>query len=60
MKKILVLIAAMTLLIGTTSCREEHESMDQEVEVQELQDDVPNDNSSESTYETNPVQDDKP
>lgn len=55
MKKLSVLFLFLfTLSMLTTSCRDE----EKEVEVQELRDDVPNDNSSESTYDTNPTEND--
>jgi hypothetical protein len=54
MKKLSILFLFLfTLGMFTTSCREE-----KEVEVQELRDDVPNDNSNESTYDTNPTEND--
>ncbi|WP_438968604.1 hypothetical protein [Nonlabens sp.] len=55
MKKIALIVTIMFLTLPIlVGCREEGK----EVEVQELRDDVPNDNSSESTYNTNPTEND--
>lgn len=55
MKKVIYI--AVALFIGSPifmSCREEGK----EVEAQELRDDVSNDNSNDSTYDTNPTEND--
>ncbi|AGC76295.1 hypothetical protein LX97_00961 [Nonlabens dokdonensis] len=55
MKKVFYIAIALFLVSPVLmSCRDE----EKEVEVQELRDDVPNDNSNESTYDTNPTEND--
>lgn len=57
MKKLFYLLTLLfTMSSFITSCRDDKK----EVEVGELDEDVPNDNNSDNTYDTNVVPDDQP